>query len=800
MSKYNRLTRLMISCATVGCIPLAHAQTVAPAPAAAQPDTGEIIVTAQRRSENVLKVPVSLTVVGAEALQRQGISNLAQLTALAPSLQASQNDSFSIRGVGTTTFSPTLEPTVSEVVDDVVLGNAAFAAGAFYDVARVEVLNGPQGLLFGKNASAGLVNITTTRPQLNVTGGDITAELDDRYRPGGDGHGVELRANLNLAVGTKSAVRVSGIYEGQDSIIRYVAPVLAGRNDPNLKQGGGRIKFLSEPIDGLTIYLIGDYYKSSGAAAYNDSTIRQFGPGSNTAAEVAAAGISYGVVPGPRNLEVASDYGSYRDVEMGGVSANIAYKFESGVELNSITAYKGLVQNINNASSQVYFNGLDINSLYTNHKQFTQEFRLALPSENRLTGQFGLYYYHVDIHNTGLRLGMNGFSPAFAAIFPFCVNGTLGPPPYNFGGQNCPYVKSTFLGQDNDITQHNNSSAAFGQLTYKVTSNFRLTAGGRFTHDETDIALTQDVGASQYFQALSGPFFQTTDRATANNFSFKVGPEWQITPTTMLYGFYGQGYKGPGFSNVAVTGANLAVSPEISKGGEIGIKGTALDRLVTYSASVFYTRFTNLQVQAWDAVLQTDVLQNAAVATSKGVDLNVGLHPAKGLTFSGNASFLSAKYNSYSGTSCWPTEPTGSGPGQCNLTFGVPGAFSNESGTPTLLSSKFTTDIGGEYAYPLSSNLSAILGVDVYHRSSFASGFSPGEQVPQVTRFNANLGLHGGAWSLTVFCKNCFNAIRPLSISQYPGDANGTPPALSYSQTFNNDSIRTVGLRAGYKF
>ena len=181
------------------------------APLADNANNGEIIVTAQRVSQNVLKVPVSVTVVGAEELLKRGANDLTAVTRLAPSLQVAQDNTFSIRGVGTATFANTVEASVSQVVDDVVLGNREYAANAFYDVARVEVLNGPQGLLFGKNASAGLVNITTNKPKLGVFSANGDGEFVRRDRPVKDGNGYQLRATLNLPIGDSAALRLNTI-------------------------------------------------------------------------------------------------------------------------------------------------------------------------------------------------------------------------------------------------------------------------------------------------------------------------------------------------------------------------------------------------------------------------------------------------------------------------------------------------------------------------------------------------------------------------------------------------------------
>lgn len=242
------------------------------------PSPGEIIVTAQRRSENVLKVPVSVTVVGSEQLAQRGINDLTAVTKLAPSLQVAQDNTFSVRGVGTATFANTVEASVSQVVDDVVLGNREYAANAFYDIARVEVLNGPQGLLFGKNASAGLINIVTNKPMLGEMSFNADGELVQRARPGDDGTGYQIRSTANLPVGENAALRLNFIYSDQDPItVSNVNPAV--RNDLGLENLGVRAKFLFEPSDSLSVYLIGDYNRQRGITGRYDITFRQFGPG-----------------------------------------------------------------------------------------------------------------------------------------------------------------------------------------------------------------------------------------------------------------------------------------------------------------------------------------------------------------------------------------------------------------------------------------------------------------------------------------------------------------------------------------
>ncbi|WP_240344711.1 TonB-dependent receptor plug domain-containing protein [Novosphingobium sp. THN1] len=281
----HRKTRLIQS-ASVAAIALfssvpAFAQAADDQAAEEASAPGEIIVTAQRRSENVLKVPVSVTVVGAEQLIQRGANDLTAVTKLAPSLQVAQDNTFSVRGVGTATFSNTVEASVSQVIDDVVLGNREYAANAFYDVARVEVLNGPQGLLFGKNASAGLVNITTNKPKLGEFSFSADGELVQRARPGDDGTGYQIRSTVNAPLGDKAALRLNAIYSDQDPItVGKVNPNV--RNDLGLENLGLRAKLLFEPTDNLSVYVIGDYNRQRGITGRYDITFRQFGPAAST--------------------------------------------------------------------------------------------------------------------------------------------------------------------------------------------------------------------------------------------------------------------------------------------------------------------------------------------------------------------------------------------------------------------------------------------------------------------------------------------------------------------------------------
>lgn len=766
----------------------AHAQAAAAADADAA-DNGEIIVTAQRRSENVLKVPVSVTVVGAEELIQRGANDLTAVTKLAPSLQVAQDNTFSVRGVGTATFANTVEASVSQVVDDVVLGNREYAANAFYDIARVEVLNGPQGLLFGKNASAGLVNITTNRPKLGEMSFIADGELVQRARPGKDGTGYQIRSTANVPVGENAALRLNFIYSDQDPItVSNVNPAV--RNDLGLENLGVRAKFLFEPSDALSVYVIGDYNRQRGITGRYDITFRQFGTGSQYPAR--------GLVAGTENFNFAAEAPNYRDSNTGGVQANIGLKFDNGMELTSISAWKQAKTNFQFDSDQTPFNFFSYNGANQKYDQYSQELRLALPTGNALSGQFGAYYYRSVGTNQGFRGGNNGV-PSFVAIgFPFCIGATVtaGPPPA------CSVSNSSFLGQDFQYRLTNDSYAGFGQLAYQLADTLKFSAGARLTYEKAQINLRENFG--QYFVTLGVKQNVSNQETDATDLSYKLGIDWQATPDLMVYGFYGEGFKGPGFSNTSpAPGANLAVRPEISRGGEIGIKGKALDGALTFSVSAFYTKFYDLQVQAFVQSLRTFVLGNAATATTKGIDMSFQLRPVEGLTLSGSASYADATFDDYPGAQCFPTQTTNGCKADINSSLpGFVGTF-NAKGYQLPLSSKFTATLGAEYAVPVTDSMEAQIGIGYYHRSPQSAGIGSAFTIPTWDTIDLRVGLKAENWSLNLFCKNCTNQVRPISIGSDGGDANpvGTaPPVLTLNQRFSFESVRTIGVRAGINF
>lgn len=759
------------------------------------PADGEIVVTAQRRSESLQKVPVSLTAVTGEMVQSRQISDLTQIARAAPSLQVGSDNTFAVRGVGTLAFAGTIDSSVALSLDEVNLGRPFLGGALFNDLERVEVLNGPQGLLFGKNASAGLLNIITAKPRLGELSSKTDLEFVSRDTPqsSGDARGVIAKQVLNLPVSANSALRLNALYSYQEPGTTFVGRLNPGvRNDINLRSWSVKAKYLLE-ADALSLYVIGDLNKNTGVGGAFDRPYYIVAPGSINTGALAGDGIT----PGANNFKFGSETGYFRDIKTGGAQARLAYTLNSGIEISNLAAWRFYTieqqYDIDNLSAD----GASVNRTSGRYDQYSNELRVALPAGNRLTGQAGLYFLKSTLDQSNLIRGAN-YVPSFVSGgFPFCVGATAVPgafPP------TCSVSNVAFLGRDNAYELDSESIAGFGQLTYDVTDQLKLIGGGRVTRDKVSIHLVQ--GQYNYFTNLGGPKATIDRRYAHTDFSWKLGAQFQASPDVMLYGFYGRGYKGPGFNDVApVITTSLVVREESSRALEVGIKSSFFNRRLTLNLSAFQTKFDNFQVQSFDTVIRTFQILNAAKVTTKGIEASIFAAPVEGLTFNASASLLSARFGSFPGAECYPTQSTG-GCTPTQTTF-------DAAGLRLPNSPEFTSTMQAKYEFPTRGLIRPFIEGNWYHRSSVKTSpaETPGATIPMVDLLGASLGAQiGDKVRVTLFCRNCTNVHMPTTINNDPGDASardnfGNPvPKLTLIKTYSLDAFRTFGLALGFKF
>jgi len=754
--------------------PAGNAAAPQPAPSGATAGSsdqgvGEIVVQAQRVSQRLQDVPVAVTPVSARELDNKRLHDLPQITLAVPSLQVTTDNAFSLRGIGSQIFTSNVDSSVGVMVDDVSLGVPVFMSNAaFMDVGQVEALTGPQGLLFGRNASAGLLNIISNKPRLNEISGMASFEYDDRDADPGGHFGMVATGVLNVPTSKTSALRLNVLESIQD-------PVVDARvnTSPNaqLKQirTQAKAKWLWEPTSDLTVYVIGDYSRERGIGGIWDDAFNSVQPGSPSAANAAADGVT----PSATNLYKGIDAADYRSVNTGGVSINTTYALAPSLTLSNIFAWRAYSLNFNLDSDESSAPELDINHGTGKYNQYSDELRLAF-KQSRIDGQVGLFGFWTNNKSYGILDG------ALATGVPHFI-----------------------YGDDNsDLTSR--SLAAYGQLNFHVTDKLNLIAGGRVTNDH----ITVHAIANDFQQTLTatpfgvlpvplvladGPVNQNySESRNHTNGNYKIGAQYNVQRDVMFYVTYSTGYKGPAFAtNLAYVGQDPYVQPETVTDIEGGIKAVLFDRKLRLNISAFSEKFKNFQAQSFTSS-GVSILGNAEGVLSRGIELNSTLKPIKRVTFNYNATLLDSHFTNYSTDPCYTGQSAASCPN---------GAFFQGAGINTPASSHFTGTLEGIYEMPLGDTGSLALSGNWYHRSSmnFSTGGQSYTDLGGINVFGANLSYTSTkGFTIAVFCKNCTNKIYPNFIATYPGDA-----ALGYVTTFNRygyNSVRNIGASISYKF
>jgi iron complex outermembrane receptor protein len=516
-----------------------------PAEQADKTQLEEIVVTAQKRPESLQTVPLAVSVITGADLEQQHFFEASQLQYAVPSLQSESVNNqvgatnFFIRGIGTAIYGPAAESSVSTVIDDVVMARPSMGVVQFFDLDRVEVLRGPQGMLFGKNASAGVVNIVTAKPRL----GELETIDHLSYGKTNDASaGNELLAQgaVNIPVTADSAARVSVFVTRQDGFERNVFQ----HENLGLTEYGARAKYLWQPDSEWEVYLSADYAHESGPAG-SVLVRRSDAPGGFVAAQDAGAGI----LAGPLNTRIAGNAPTFNRFELGGTSAKVVYSFGEGYSLTNIAAYRAYWDASGLDTDLLPISFFDGNLQRRQQKEISDEIRLASPSEGRLEYQLGLYYLYVRDYGAEVQ------SANLEPLLPAPPAGLLG----NFGITGSSVIR-------------NKNSAAYGQGRLALTQSLRLIAGARLTYD--DIRAAGSADGTGFVIPLQ-PSFQSEAGFTKANFSYKVGLEADVAQDIMAYATFSRGYKSPTFGGASGV---APIRPEIPLDTELGVKSTLFER------------------------------------------------------------------------------------------------------------------------------------------------------------------------------------------------------------------------------
>lgn len=598
----------------------------------------EILVTAQKRTQNLQDVPIAITVVSGAQLEAANINSAEQLFQRVPTLtfrkgNTNKDSGLSIRGVGTISFSSGVEPSVSTVIDGVVFARTGQQTSDFLDVSRIEVLRGPQGSLFGKNASAGVISITTRDPGTIFEGfADATYYEGNEYR---------TRAGVSGPLSPKLLGSLTGFYAQYDG---NGTNVFNGKTINGYEHWGVRSKLLFDATDDLKFTLIGDYSQNNDNG-FADSIGQVFTSAFNTAVFLPSLAP---VQPGNRNKDIDNDLDPVTRDRNSGVSLQADADL-GPVSLTSITAYRHWYNYQQRdgdfrSDAPTYVNtGIAAGDVRSHDRgdlrfdQFTQEIRLASNGPQFLEYVVGLYFYKTK--------EVNFFNRTVTA----CTASTLATAN---GLTPCRIGASTFsVNEGNaDFTTELTSYAGFGQATANISDSFRAIGGLRYTEDKVSFDFARRSTSLAAFSGVN-PAFAANGKVSDNGFSGTAGLQYDVSDDVMTYGTYTRGYKGPAinvFFNMLARDTGK-IDPETSNAFEAGLKTKFLDRRVTMNIAAFYTKYFNYQANFLDLVAGqvTTRLTNAGTVSTRGVEIDFNAAVTDNFSLNGGINYTDAHINKF---------------------------------------------------------------------------------------------------------------------------------------------------------
>lgn len=698
----------------------------AAAPAMAQVE--EIIVTAQKVEENVQDVPIAIAAVSGDRLQQAGVISLENISTVVPSVTfrkgtTSANSAIVMRGVGTISFSVAAEPSVSTVVDGVVLSRSGQAFMDLVDLQRLEVLRGPQGTLFGRNASAGLVNIVSK-------GGTDTLEAEfnaDWF----EGDEYRLRAALSGPIGENLSARLTGFYGSYDG---NITNIFGGKREQvNGYERWGLRGIMDYDDGGNTVRLIADYYKAD-----DDCCVDVTGA-SRGAAQDALLGLPNGVAIGEDQRFINNDLVTRTQDQQWSLTATGDFEVTDTHTLSVVLGYRNW-ENTENRDGDFLPRAIttagqlhDFGTVKT--EQVSAEIRLASDQTKPFFYQIGAFAWQSDNSQDFTRRGITCTTSTLAAL----PGGAI---PCNTADR----VNTLFPFATSRSDVRSQNYALFGQATYQITEQLSLTGGLRYTWDDLNFTHTRApaVNAVTGLPAAgpgtnlnpaggliaNGGNGTNTSRGetTNNNLSGRAAIQFKPTEDIMLYGSYTRGYKGPAFNvffNHTAPNNAVPISEELSDSFEIGAKTQFLDNRVQLNVAAFTVQYDGFQANNFIVVNNATIsnLTNAGTVKSEGFEADLVVNPIDGLNLRASAAYADARVKRFN------PNPTTNAPDARN-------------GTVLPLAPKFVYTIGGDYTKELGA-VTMYLNTDYRHTSTQYSdlGQSPTTRIDPYGIWNASIGF-----------------------------------------------------------
>ena len=582
----------------------------------------EVIVTATKRAESLQDIPVTVNAFSSETIQEAGINNAGDLAIMTPALNTNVNTSpfnarMTIRGIGTAQTDPALEPSVGLFVDGVFIGRTGLGMSDLTDIERIEVLQGPQGTLYGKNTNAGAISVITKMPNFEEFEGYVEASAGDysMYR---------LTASASGPLTDTLAYRLSGSKHERDGF--YDNSAGDDLNDADDWNVQGKLQW--EPTDALSILLNASHIdrdtKCCGAdavqqEAVNNALLAQgFSPDKND----------------PYDYDIAPGIDSSFTMDSDLVSMTVDYDIGMG-EIKSITAW-------NDYDYEVYYDPdrsqLDIFALVNDKfsgDSVSQELRFTSQAGDDVDYMVGLFYYE----QTTKRGGSVPFAFIGDDFIPIANQGGFLPVPAQIiaaPGDNLVV----------DYKQDTETIAAFGQATWHIGEVWHLTGGLRWTDEEKKSHLFSQsnssapgIGGIVFLDSVSTPIDTTLNRST-DNVDWLLRASMDIGDDSMIYASAATGTKSGGFQSVNGLPDEREFDDEDTLSYELGVKSTLLDARLRINASAFYSEIDDFQSQRQLESGVGTFVSNEATVEISGLDFQLEALPLPNLTLTAGLLYM----------------------------------------------------------------------------------------------------------------------------------------------------------------
>jgi iron complex outermembrane receptor protein len=731
----------------------------------------EIIVTARKRTESLISVPVAVTALGAADLNRYAASDLTKISQLAPQVIVTspsgggQGTGFTIRGIGSSTAEVGLESSVPINLDGVQQSRGRLAIFSMFDIAQVEVLKGPQALFFGKNSPAGVISLQSSGPTNRFHAGIMAGYefvADERYVEAYVSGPITSTLKARLAV---RASEIAGWVRNRSAATvwpiagpGFPLPGASSKRAPNGHQVTGRLTVAYEPTPDFdaTLRILAGKQRgdsdTSGQETICAGVPATFGqPDPTGDCRLNRIGSVGGTSPRiVQNWPLASKDGSQftrTDVFIGGLTMN--YKLND-VTLTSVSSFTHL--NYLGFDNFTFTSFPDVfASPGENNNTYTQELRASSKFDGPLNFMLGAYYEQYKRRNT-----------ANTMIF--------------FVGQDP--ATGRYLSYLHPSVNKGTTYSAFGQLRWAIRDDLELSGGVRFSSDKRSVDTRNDYVNPLFSPAIIDllPAGQSiTGKQTDSNWSPEASLAWHPTKDSTLYLAYKSGYKAGGFANPAVlarnyTTASIEFNSEKAEGGEIGYKAELFDRTLRIELTGYYYTFSNLQLSSFENTTFSYFIKNAGEARTKGVEASAEWRATHELTLRSALAYNHARYVSFPTSACYQQQTSAEG---C-----VGGVTQDLAGKHLARAPDWVASVGATYDTRISRSLMLGLSADTRYSSSYFTDYvlSP---IPKQDGFfllnaAARLYTQDETWELSLIGRNLTNKLYITDVQDMPGGNPGS--------------------------